>query len=85
MILSYLIKNKSKKNSIYSRDIQKEFRIKKSFVSSLLTSLEEKKFIIRKQEGKKKRIIITKIGAKTIFSSFLTDKQIKKISEERDE
>ena len=79
-ILAYLLKNMNNTREIYSKDIQKEFTIKKGFTSTHLTSLETKGLIFRKKEGKKKRIFITKLGQKAILAEVLTDDEIKLIS-----
>ena len=65
-ILSYLKRNKDKKPAIYSKDIEKEFSIKKSFISTLLKDLENSGLIYREPEGKRKKIIISEKGLDTI-------------------
>ena len=78
-ILAYLLKNMNNAGQIYSKDIQKEFGIKKGFTSTCLTSLETKGLIFRKKEGKKRRIFITKQGQKAILGEILNDDEIKTV------
>ena len=79
-ILAFLLKNVNNAKQIYSKDIQKEFIIKKGFTSTHLTRLEKRGLIFRKKEGKKKRILITKLGQNAILGEVLTDDEINLIS-----
>jgi len=65
-ILSFLYKRGRLGLETYSKDIEIKFGIKKSFVSSLLKDLETDKLIHRTINGKRKRILITKIGISII-------------------
>lgn len=79
-ILSFLLKNMEKKKPIYSKDIQKRFKIKKAFASWLIMRLEKEGFIYRKKDGKSKQIFISKSGQHAILSEILTADEIKLIS-----
>jgi len=68
------------KKPIYSKDIQKRFKIKRSFASWHIRRLENDGFIYRVKEGKYKRIFISKLGQIAIMSEVLTDDEIELIS-----
>jgi len=75
-ILSFLLKNMEKRKPIYSKDIQKKYRIKKAFACWLIRRLEKGKLIYRKKDGKSKQIFISKSGQVAIMSEVLTDDEI---------
>lgn len=73
-----------KRNSpIISKDIEFSFNIKKSFVSSILSSMEKDGLILREKNGKEKKVYITKLGLSVIKESvwqLLTEKEIQVLS-----
>ncbi len=63
IILTYLARNSHR--DIFQKDIEEEFDIRRSSVSSILTHLEEKGYVSRQSvdyDARLKKLIITKTG-----------------------
>lgn len=85
-ILSLVYRNTIRDMFTYSKDIENKFNIKKSFISSLLSELEQDGLIYRESSGKRKKISITEMGIskikKCIFQ-LLSDEEIQILSKRK--
>ncbi len=69
-IISYVYNNID--NDVFQRDIEEEFGIRRSSVSAMLTTLEDKDYIIRSsvtQDARLKKISITERGMNIVIKS----------------
>lgn len=68
IILSYLAKNSHR--DIFQKDIEEEFDIRRSSVSSILSHLEEKGYVSRQSvdyDARLRKLTITKAGLETVM------------------
>jgi DNA-binding MarR family transcriptional regulator len=68
-ILMFLYHCEKNSKKVFARDIEDEFRIRRSSVSSVLQNLEKNGLIERKQclsDGRLKQVVLTDIGHETV-------------------
>lgn len=78
-VIGYLVNNSDK--NIYQRDIEKEFSIRRSTVSKILTKMEERGLIVREpvsSDARLKKIVLT---PKALELNKLVENDIVKIDE----
>ena len=71
-IIGYIY-NESPKRDIFQKDIEQEFQIRRSSVTSVLKLLEKKKFIKRipyNEDGRLKKIVLTQEGVEVHMAAF---------------
>lgn len=71
-IIGYIY-NESPKRDIFQKDIEQEFQIRRSSVTSVLNLLEKKKFIKRipySEDGRLKKIVLTQEGVEVHMAAY---------------
>ena len=71
-IIGYIY-NESPKRDIFQKDIEQEFQIRRSSVTSVLNLLEKKKFIKRipyNEDGRLKKIVLTQEGVEVHMAAY---------------
>lgn len=81
-IILYLKQQELQKRQVFHKDIEKEFRISRATVSQMISRMEKKKMIERKDDfsdGRRKQIFLTDMSRESISFLEKTDEQLEKI------
>lgn len=81
-IILYLKQQELQKRQVFHKDIEREFRISRATVSQMISRMEKKKMIERRDDfsdGRRKQIFLTDLSRESISFLEKTDEQLEKV------
>lgn len=81
-IILYLKQQELQKRQVFHKDIEREFRISRATVSQMISKMEKKNMIERKDDfsdGRRKQIFLTDLSRESISFLEKTDEQLEKV------
>lgn len=78
-LMSYISRRLCMGQTVYQKDIEKEFNVKRSSVTSILSNLEKSGYILRKDDEKDRRTKIIILTEKGVFLSERMEENIARL------